>query len=96
MHEHKREVARLRTDLVDARAQCAEMRAELDTLREMETLPAMSGSVRIFHREDDLYPRDDEGNMLPGKGLSFSDLEARLPQVLPTRLRIPWPSSRWV
>jgi hypothetical protein len=53
----------------------------IDTLREMEDLPGMSDSVKIFHREDALYPRDEAGNMVPGKGLSFSDLESRLPQL---------------
>ena len=53
----------------------------IDTLREMESLPEMVGSVKIFQRKDALYPRDEMGDMIPGKGLSFSDLEARLPQV---------------
>ncbi|HUW15331.1 MAG TPA: hypothetical protein VM537_36810 [Anaerolineae bacterium] len=53
----------------------------IDTLREMESLPDMVSSVQIFHREDALYPRDELGNMVSGKGLGFSDLEARLPLV---------------
>jgi len=53
----------------------------IDALREMESTPEMLGSVKIFHREDALYPRDETGNMIPGEGLSFSDLEARLPQL---------------
>ncbi len=51
----------------------------IDTLRDMEDLPEMEGSVRMYHVEDAIYPRDEEGNMIPGKGLNFSDLEKRLP-----------------
>ncbi len=51
----------------------------IDTLRDMEDLPEMEGSVRMYHVEDALYPRDEEGKMVPGKGLNFSDLEKRLP-----------------
>lgn len=49
----------------------------IDRLRKMEDdLPE---PVRMFHAEDELYPRDAEGAMVPGEGLNFSDLEARLP-----------------
>lgn len=51
----------------------------IDTLREMENLPGMEGSVRMYHIEDAIYPRDEQGKMIPGKGLNFSDLEKRLP-----------------
>lgn len=51
----------------------------IDTLREMEELPEMAESVKMYHIEDKLYPRDAEGNMIPGQGLGLSDLEARLP-----------------
>jgi hypothetical protein len=51
----------------------------IDTLRQMEDLPEMAGSVRMYHVEDELYPRDKEGKMIPGEGLNFSDLEKRLP-----------------
>jgi hypothetical protein len=51
----------------------------IDTLREMEDLPEMEGSVRMYHVEDAIYPRDEEGKMIPGEGLNFSDLEKRLP-----------------
>ncbi|MBC8449981.1 MAG: hypothetical protein H8D78_19785, partial [Chloroflexi bacterium] len=53
----------------------------IDTLRQMEESPQMAQSVKIFRAEDDLYPRDEEGQMIPGQGLNFSDLEARLPQL---------------
>lgn len=49
----------------------------IDTLRDMED--DMEGSVRMYHAEDKLYPRDQNGNMIHGKGLNFSDHEARLP-----------------
>jgi hypothetical protein len=53
----------------------------IDTLRSMEDLPGMEGSVRMYHVEDRIYPRDAEGKMIPGQGLNFSDLEKRLPMV---------------
>jgi len=51
----------------------------IDTLREMED--EMSQSVKMYHVEDELYPRDENGEMIPGEGLNFSDLEARLPML---------------
>ena len=51
----------------------------IDTLRKMED--EMSESVKMYHVEDKLYPRDEDGEMIPGKGLNFSDLEARLPML---------------
>ena len=51
----------------------------IDTLRKMEELPQMAESVKMYHEEDKLYPRDEKGNMIPSQGLNFSDLEARLP-----------------
>ena len=51
----------------------------IEALREMEELPEMAESVKMYHVEDKLYPRDAEGKMVPGEGLNFSDLEVRLP-----------------
>jgi hypothetical protein len=51
----------------------------VSTLREMED--EMPDSAKMYHVEDKLYPRDENGKMIPGKGLNFSDLEARLPMV---------------
>lgn len=51
----------------------------LQVLREMEA--KLPNSVQMYHREDELYPRDPQGNSIPGKGLNFSDLESRLPQL---------------
>ncbi|MGB9872948.1 MAG: RipA family octameric membrane protein [Anaerolineae bacterium] len=51
----------------------------IDTLRDMEDRPGMEGSVRMYHVEDAIYPRDEHGKMIPGRGLNFSDLEKRLP-----------------
>lgn len=48
-------------------------------LREMENSKELSGLVKMYHAEDELYPRDENGKMLKGKGLNFSDLEAKLP-----------------
>jgi len=53
----------------------------IDTLRKMEEQPEMAGSVKMYHVEDKLYPRDAEGKMIPGKALNFSDLEVRLPSL---------------
>jgi hypothetical protein len=51
----------------------------IHALRDMEELPEMAGAVKIYHIEDQLYPRDADGRMIPGEGLNFSDLEERLP-----------------
>lgn len=51
----------------------------IDTLHKMEEM--MPESVKMYHIEDKLYPRDEDGKMIPGKGLNFSDLEARLPML---------------
>jgi hypothetical protein len=40
----------------------------------------MPGSVKVFHREEALYPRDEEGKQVSTKGL-FADVEKRLPIV---------------
>ncbi|GAC1388252.1 MAG: hypothetical protein NVSMB33_17860 [Ktedonobacteraceae bacterium] len=49
----------------------------LKVLRKMET--KLPDSVRMYHREDELYPRDLQDNAIAGRGLNFSDLESRLP-----------------
>jgi len=51
----------------------------IDTLRKMEE--KMPESVKMYHVEDELYPREEGGKMISGEGLNFSDLEARLPIV---------------
>ena len=51
----------------------------IDTLRKMED--DIPESVKMYHVEDTLYPRDEDGKMIPGEGLNFSDLEARLPML---------------
>jgi hypothetical protein len=51
----------------------------IDALRDMED--KMPDSVKMYHAEDTLYPRAEDGKMIPGKGLNFSDLEARLPML---------------
>jgi hypothetical protein len=55
------------------------VRLRMDTLRAMEELPEMAGSVQMYHAEDKYYPRDEKGKLIPRKGRSFSDLESRLP-----------------
>jgi len=51
----------------------------IGVLREMEN--EIPESVRMYHLEDTLYPRDKDDKMIPNKGLNFSDLEARLPML---------------
>ena len=55
------------------------VKLRISTLREMED--KMPESVKMYHVEDRLYPRDKDGKMIPGTGLTFSDIEARLPTV---------------
>jgi len=50
-------------------------------LRRMEEAPEMTGCHRMYHAEDELYPRDENGEMIKGQGLNISDLERRLPWV---------------
>jgi hypothetical protein len=54
----------------------------------MEELEEMEGNVQMYHAEDELYPRNNQGKLKPGKGLNFSnkgpnfsDLERQLPWV---------------
>ena len=53
----------------------------IDMLRKMENTKELSWTEKMYHAENILYPRDEDGNMLEGEGLNFSDLEARLPNV---------------
>lgn len=48
-------------------------------LREMEDHVDLEGIERMYHAEDELYPRNAQGEMVKGVRLNFSDLEARLP-----------------
>jgi hypothetical protein len=48
-------------------------------LREMEK--DIPGSIKMYHREDELYPVDKDNNPIPGQGLNISDLEVSLPVV---------------
>ena len=54
----------------------------LEVLREMEM--KFPDSMRMYHREDKLYPRNAQNQPIPGKGLNFSDLEVRLPYLFIT------------
>ena len=53
-------------------------------LREMEATAEMEGCAMMYHAEDALYPRDDQGQVLPGQGLNISDRERWLPWVFIT------------
>lgn len=48
-------------------------------LREMEDHVDLEGIERMYHAEDELYPRHADGKIVIGVRLNFSDLEARLP-----------------
>lgn len=56
----------------------------IDQLREMEKSPEMSGCHGMYHFEDKLYPRDEKGHVIKGKGLNFSDREIWLPNIFLT------------
>jgi hypothetical protein len=56
------------------------VRLRIDRLRNMEDDPAMTGCARMYHEEDELYPRDEQGNQLPSPGLDLSTLESWLPR----------------
>jgi hypothetical protein len=53
----------------------------IETLRRIEEMPEMAQSVKIYHSEDQLYPRNADGGLIPGRGLNFSDMEVRLPSL---------------
>ncbi len=48
-------------------------------LRKMEEDPAMQEGYKMYHKEDELYPRDEDEKIIKGKGLNFSDREKWLP-----------------
>ena len=53
----------------------------INILRKMEESEELAWTEKMYHEEDDLYPRDEDGKMIKGEGLNFSDLEARLPHI---------------
>jgi hypothetical protein len=53
------------------------VRLRMRILRDMET--KLTGAECIYHCEDELYPRDERDEQVAAKGISFSDLEGRLP-----------------
>lgn len=54
-------------------------RLRFKVLREMENSPDLAGIEKMYHREDELYPRNPDGTVMQGEGLNFSDLESKLP-----------------
>ncbi len=54
-------------------------RLRFRVLREMENSPDLAGIEKMYHREDELYPRNPDGTVMQGEGLNFSDLESKLP-----------------
>jgi len=59
------------------------LRLRFDILREIENHPSMADSEKVYHREDALYPRNEDGQSIDHKGL-FSNIEKRLPEVFVT------------
>ena len=57
------------------------VRLRFKVLREMEEKQALEGIEMMYHREDILYPRNEDGTVIQGKGLNFSDLESKLPKL---------------
>ena len=55
------------------------MRLRFRELRAMED--EVDGSHQMYHKEDELYPRDEEGEVIRGEGLNNSDRERWLPRV---------------
>jgi hypothetical protein len=53
----------------------------VEELRAMEELQRMRHSHRMYHAEDALYPRDEQGELIPRQGLNFSDREQWLPRI---------------
>jgi hypothetical protein len=53
----------------------------IDGLRAMEKMPEMGGNSKMYHAEDELYPRSSQGERKRRRGLNFSDLERQLPGV---------------
>ena len=47
-------------------------------MEEQEGLKSIEG---MYHREDELYPRNEDGSVKQGEGLNFSDLEGNLPKL---------------
>lgn len=55
------------------------IKLRINKLREMET--EIPDSVQMYHAEDELYPRNETDNLIPGTGLNISDIEKRLPHL---------------
>jgi hypothetical protein len=53
----------------------------IQMLREIEERQDMGWSHQMYHREDELYPRDENDEPIKGVGLNFADFEQRLPFV---------------
>jgi hypothetical protein len=54
------------------------VKLRIDALRTLET--QMPGSIQMYHKEDELYPRNAQGETI-GSSLGISNLEASLPIV---------------
>ena len=55
------------------------IRLRFNVLWKMEEKEELEGIEKMYHKEDELYPRNEDGTVIQGKGLNFSDLENKLP-----------------
>jgi amino acid permease len=53
----------------------------IEELREIENHVDMKNCHKMYHAEDKLYPRDENGVLIKGKSLNLIDKEAWLPNI---------------
>ncbi len=70
-------ISRTWEDMIDNYRKLSKLRYQVLWEMEENDLP---DSVKIYHREQELYPRDEKGKQVVSKGL-FADTEKRLPRV---------------
>lgn len=70
-------ISRTWENMIDNYRKLSKLRFQVLWEMEENDLP---DSVKIYHREQELYPRDEDGKQVVSKGL-FADTEKRLPRV---------------
>ena len=53
----------------------------IDELRDIENHADMENCHKMYHSEDKLFPRDENGKVLAGEALNISDKEKWLPNI---------------
>ncbi len=53
----------------------------IDELREIENHADMENCHKMYHSEDKLFPRDENGKVIAGEALNISDKEKWLPNI---------------